>query len=65
MTIEKAIRILIEEYNRALDKPKELIDDPVSFAAWKTWRKAEESRFKEMEKKNGKENSRYKKDDSR
>lgn len=57
MTIEKAIRILVEEYNQAVNKPKELIDDPVSFAAYKTWRKAEESRFKEMEKKNGKKDS--------
>lgn len=65
MTIERAIRILLEEYIQALDKPKELIDDPVSFALWKSWRKAEESRFKEMEKKNGKKNSRYQKDDSR
>ena len=64
MTIEKAIRILIEEYNQAVNKPKGLIDDPVSFATYKTWRKAEESRFKGMEKKNGKKDSRYKKDDS-
>ncbi len=59
MTIEKAIRIMVEEYNRAKERPKELIDDPVSFAAYKTWRKAEEDRFKKMEEKNGKKDSGY------
>lgn len=40
MTIEKAIKVLTEEYEKAAEQ--EWVRDPVAYALYQTWKKSEE-----------------------
>lgn len=53
MTIEKAIRLLIEQHSK--DLQKDYIHDPVAHALYAVWREADEDYHrKERRQKNGK-----------